>query len=408
MKIAATFFILFQSLVAFSAQDSPQWRGPNRDGVIPSYAAPQAWPEQLKQKWQVSVGIGHSTPLLVKDRVYTLTRQGEEEVVSCLEFATGKQIWRDAYAVPYTMHPAAKGHGKGPKSTPVFNSGKIFTLGISGALSSYNAKDGKLRWRREFAADFKTTSPYFGTATSPVVEGKHVIAYVGGHDSGALTAFDAETGKTVWSWTGDGPAYASPIIVTLGSVRQIVTQSQKNIIGVAAADGKLLWSIPFNTPHVQNIITPVLFKDVLIFSGLEQGIAAIKVTQSGDKWTTEKVWENSTAGFYMSDPVLNGNLLFGMSHRNKGQFVAVDAATGKTLWESPGRAADNAAILIGGDNLFLLTSDATLIVAKTSGTAFEQIRSYTVAKSPTWAHPVISGKNILIKDQETLTLWSVE
>ena len=167
MKMTVLCVVLSQSLLLFAAQDSPQWRGPNRDGVIPSYAAPQTWPEQLKQKWHVIVGIGHSTPLLVKNSVYTLTRQGEEEVVSCLDFATGKLVWRHAYAAPYTMHPAAKGHGKGPKSTPVFNSERLFTLGISGILSSYDAKDGRLRWRREFAADFKTTSPYFGTATSP-------------------------------------------------------------------------------------------------------------------------------------------------------------------------------------------------------------------------------------------------
>ena len=119
---------------------------------------------------------------------------------------------------------------------------------------------------------------------------------------------------------------------------------------------------------------------------------AIKVTQAGGAWTKEKAWENSAAGFYMCDPVLNGNLLFGMSHKDKGQFVAVDAATGKTLWETRGRAGDNAAVLTGGDKLFLLTSDAALIVAKASGTAFDQLRSYTVAKSPTWAHPVISGE----------------
>ncbi len=405
---AALLCVLPLFLPLLGAQDWPQWRGPNRDGTMLSFAEPKAWPDQLKQKWQVNVGIGHSTPLLVNRRIYVFARLGDLEIVSCLDFDTGKQIWRDAYAAPYTMNPAARDHGAGPKSTPLFHAGKLFTLGISGIFSSYDAESGKLRWRREFSAQFKSTSPYFGTATSPVGERGLVIVHVGGHDSGALTAFDAETGKAVWSWNGDGPAYASPIVVTLGGTRQIVTQSQKNIIGVSAADGKLLWSIPFTTAYVQNIITPILFKDTLIFSGLDKGVMAIRLAQSGGEWKTEKIWENPAVAFYTSNPVLNHDVLFGMSHKNRGQFVALDAATGKTLWTTAGREGENAALLSAGDKLFLLTDNAELIVAKASGIAFEPLRRYTVANSPTWANPLFSGKCILVKGAETLTLWSLE
>ncbi len=400
------FFLLFPMVL--QAQDSPQWRGPNRDGMIPSYAGPQTWPDQLKQKWQINVGIGYSSPLLVGKNIFTFTRQGEQEIVSCLDMDTGRVLWREAYAAFYKVNPVARTHGAGPKSTPAFFSGKLFTLGIGGILSAWDAKSGNLLWHREFSSDFKSTSPDFGTATSPVVDGKLVIAFVGGNGSGALMAFDVESGKTVWKWAGDGPSYASPIIVGISGTHQVVTQSQEKIIGVSAADGKLLWSIPFTTPYVQNIITPIPFKDLLIFSGLEQGVFAMRITQNGQTWKTEKIWENESASFYMSDPVINGGQLYGMSHRNKGQFVALDAATGKSLWESNGRVADNTAILTGADNLFLLTSDAELIVAKASGAAFQEIKRYTVAKGTTYAHPVITGKSILVKDTDSLTLWSIE
>jgi len=401
-------FMLSQLQMLVGAQDWPQWRGPNRDGVISSFAEPKVWPDQLKQKWQISVGIGYSSPLLVDQRIYLLTRQGEQEVVSCIDFEAGKQIWRDTYSAAYTMNPAATRHGKGPKSTPVFHAGKLYTFGISGILSCYDAENGKLRWRREFASQYSSTSPYYGTATSPIVERDLLITHVGGHDSGALTAFDLETGKTVWSWNGDGPSYASPVIVNLGGTRQIVTQSQKNLVGVSVAEGKLLWSIPFTTAYEQNIITPVVYKQTLIFSELDKGVMAIKLGQSGGKWTTEKVWENSDTSFYMSTPVLNADLLLGMSHRNKGRFVALDARTGKSVWATAGREGENAVVLTTGDKLFLLTNDAELIVARASNTGFEQLRRYTVAKSPTWAHPILSGKRILIKDTETLALWSVD
>jgi outer membrane protein assembly factor BamB len=399
-------FQLFPALVC--AQDWPQWRGPARDGTIASFVEPKTWPDQLKQKWQVSVGAGHSSPLLVNDRIYVFARQGDMEIVRGLDFATGKEIWRDAYAAPYTMNPVATAHGKGPKSTPLFHAGKLYTLGISGILSCYDGANGRLRWRRDFSAAFKTTSPYFGTATSPVAENGLVIAHVGGHNNGALTAFDAESGKTVWSWDGDGPSYASPIVVTLAGTRQVVTQSQKYIIGVAVADGRLLWSIPFTTAYVQNIISPLLFKETLIFSGLDKGVMAVRLILSGGEWKTEKVWENPAVAFYMSNPVLHGGLLFGMSHKNKGQFVALDATTGKTIWTSAGREGDNAALLTAGDKLLVLTSDAELIVARAGGATFEPLRRYTVAKSPTWACPLFAGKNILVKDFETLIMWSFD
>ena len=390
-----------------TAQDWPQWRGPNRDGIIHS-SLPREWPEKLTQKWSTTVGMGHSSPLLSGQKVYTLTRQGEQEVVSCIRFDTGKQVWQDRYPAPYAMNPAATSHGKGPKSTPVLNAGRLFTLGISGILSSYEAESGRLRWRKDFAADFKSTSPLYGSAMSPMVYRGFLIVHTGGHDGGALTAFDAETGRTIWSWKGDGPGYASPIVVELAGTSQIVTQSQNAIIGLSAENGTLLWSIPFTTAYVQNIVTPIVFGQTLIFSGLDKGVTAFRLGQAGGKWKPEKVWENPEVSFYMSTPVLSGDRLFGLSHKRRGQLVALDARTGKLLWATTGREATNAAVLVSGDQLLLLTDDAEFIVAKAGGQGFEQVRRYTVARSPTWAHPVLAGKYLLVKDAETLALWSAD
>jgi outer membrane protein assembly factor BamB len=344
----------------------------------------------------------------VEQRVYLLSRQGDQEVVSCVAYETGKQIWRDAYPAPYTMNQAATKHGKGPKSTPVLNSGTLCTFGISGILSCYDARNGHLRWRREFASQFSSGSPYYGTATSPIIERTLLITHVGGHASGALTALDLETGKPVWSWNGDGPSYASPIIADLGGVRQVVTQSQENLLGVSLTDGRLLWRIPFATAWVQNIITPILDRQTLIFSGLDKGTMAIRLGQSGGKWLVDKQWENPDVSFYMSTPVLSGDLLLGMSHRNRGRVVALDARTGRTLWATAGREGENAAVLAAGDRLLLLTDDAELIVARVNSSGFEQLRRYKVAESPTWAHPVVTEKGILVKDSETLILWSLQ
>lgn len=388
------------------AQDWTQWRGSNRDGIVIGFSEPKTWPERLTKKWEATVGVGHSSPVVVGRKVYLFARQKEDEVISCLDLDTGKELWRDQYAVPYQMNPAATTHGKGPKSTPVVSNGRLYTLGITGILSCYDALSGKLRWRKDFASQFASTSPHFGTAMSPVIDAGLLIAHVGGHDSGALAAFDAETGEAKWSWKGDGPGYASPFVVDLGGVRQVVTQSQKHLIGVSASDGALLWSIPFTTAFVQNVVTPIIYKEMLIFSGLNKGIMAVRLTRKGSSWVPERVWENSEISFYMSTPVLHGDLLLGMSNRNKGQFVCLDARTGAQVWAGDSRQGENAAIVKAGEKLFSLTTDAQLIVSRITSNGLEPLKRYTVAASPTWAHPVIVGNRVLIKDESTLALWS--
>lgn len=398
-------------LVAFSqsalAQDVTQWRGANRDGAIAGFVAPKTWPEQLKAKWKIQVGIGHASPLIVGKTVYLHSRQGESEVVAAYDIETGKVIWRDSYVVDYTMNMAATSHGKGPKSTPVFNNGRLFTLGITGVLSCYDTAKGKLAWRKDFGQRFGEKAPDFGTAMSPMVDQGLVILHAGGNNKGGLLALDAASGAERWAWTGEGPGYASPIVVEIAGKRQIVTQSRKHIVGIWADNGGLLWQIPFDTEYVQNIVTPIQYRDLLIFSGINKGTFAVRVGWK-DKWVTETVWHNKEVSMYMNSPVMSGNLLFGMSHKNKGQFFCLDAATGKTLWTGDPRQGENAAMLIAGDTIFSLTNDAELIVTSAASKGASVVKKYKVADSATWAHPAISGKRILIKDQTSLALLSLE
>ena len=409
-------FLKFLVVVAISIAasrlapaDWPQWRGPNRDGLVKNAAIPATWPKALKEEWKITVGLGHASPVEANGKIYVFARQGEDEVLLCLDAVTGKEIWKSVpQPIVYEMHEAAKGHGKGPKSTPVVSNGIVYTLGISGVLSAHDANTGKLKWRREFSKDYPKTSPLFGTSMSPLVDSGLVIAHVGGHDKGALTAFDAQTGATKWSNPMDGPAYASPIIVTLAGARQIVTFMQKDLVGVDFATGKLLWKLPSKTRYDENINTVVAYKDLLIFSREEQGLAAIRLTKPGAEIVPQQVWVNKEAELYMNSPVLQGNTVYGMTARQKGQFFAVDAETGKTVWQSPGRMGENASILNLSDKaILLLTNEAKLIVQAADGKTYSPIAEYTVASSPTWAHPLVIGNRILIKDETTLTSLAI-
>jgi outer membrane protein assembly factor BamB len=396
--------LLLLLLAAAAAAEWPQWRGPNRDGNAAG-AARSAWPETLRQRWRIEVGEGHSSPVFGGGRICTFARRAGKEEVSAIDPTGGKVLWRQSYDAPYTMNPAARAHGEGPKSTPVLGGGRLCTFGISGILACWDGATGKQLWRKEFNRQYKSTSPLYGTAMSPVIDGGLLILHAGGHDSGALTALDAATGAEKWRWDGDGPGYGSPVIATLGGVKQVITQSQDNVIAVDAASGKLLWQIPLKTPYTQNSVTPLVAGGVVVLSGLEYGIAAVRPVRKGDAWTPERLWQASDVSLYMNSPVLHGTMLYGFSHRNRGQLFALDLNSGKVLWRGEPRQGENAALLLAGEHLLALQTDGSLTVFRATVKGLEQVRRYEVASSATWAHPVPVPGGILVKDFAHLTLW---
>jgi outer membrane protein assembly factor BamB len=245
-------------------------------------------------------------------------------------------------------------------------------------------------------------NPLFSAASSPISESGLVITHPGNY--GPLTAFDTNTGAVKWT-AGDAGFYMSPIIVDVAGTRQVITVTQNGVIGVSPADGRLLWRYPW--VGGAGGTTPVLYRDTVIVSGLDAGVAAFKPTNRDESWTAEALWETKEASMYISNPVVIGDTLFGLSFRSRGQFFALDAATGNMLWLGPPREAANTAIVKAGDLLFLLKDNAELIVAKSSRSGFEPIKRYIVAETPTWAQPAVSGNRIFVKDVSTLSLWTI-
>jgi outer membrane protein assembly factor BamB len=405
MRFANLAICVLVGAALLTAADWTEWRGPHRDGVLLN--EPKAWPEKLNLKWKIEVGEGHSSPILVGDSIYDFARFNDQETLFAIDPSNGNIRWKQQYPAPYKVNSAAAGHGPGPKSTPLYANGELYTFGLSGILSCWDAKTGKLEWRKDSSQQFKAGAPVFGAAMSPIADRGMLIAHIGGDHAGALMAFDAMTGNVKWTWTEDGPAYASPIVVELAGARQVVTQSQLNIIGVDEATGKTLWKIPFTTSYEQNIVTPVLYKDTLIFSGIDKGVFAVRLTRNGNAIKPQTVWENKDASMYMNSPVLLGDMLFGFSHLKKGQLFAMDAATGKTLWTGPPRAGDNAAVLAGKSGLVSLNDEGQLSIVRADGKAFEVLHQYTVADSATWAHPLVLSDGVIVKDVKSLARWGI-
>lgn len=389
---------------AGASADWPQWRGVHRDGAA-TFTVPAAWPDTLNLKWTVEVGLGYAAPITVGDRVYAYSRQGDHEVMRALDAATGKAIWESQYVAVFKPNPAATSkHGTGPKSTPTYADGRLYTLGMSGMVTAFDAATGAQIWQ--------TPSPpvetLYHTAMSPLVDRGLVIVHVGGHSNGALTAFDARTGIVKWSWNGDGPAYGSPIVAEIGGTRQIVTFTQDNLVGVAAETGALLWRRPYSVRATRNAVTPIVSGQTVIVSGLGMPVSAFRIANRGGEWVQEQAWENGDVNMDMSTGVVIGNTLYGFSAKNSGQFFALDAATGQTLWLSEARVAENAAVVRAGDLWFALTTEAQLLVARANPKQFEVVKRYQVANTATWAQPVLSGQRVFVKDLNAISLWTLQ
>ena len=385
----------------------PQWRGPRRDGSSP-VILPEQLPKQLKSVWSVEVGLGHSTPIVADGRLFVHTREDESEIVRELELATGTEVWKLTADAPYAMNPSAGEHGKGPKSTPLYWQGLLFTLSITGTLTAIDVESREILWRDGFEEEFGASAPIYGAAMSPLLAGSLLIAHVGGHHDGALTAFDPHTGERHWELRGDGPSYASPILVEAAGRRQLVTQTDSNLIGVDASDGALLWSVPFTTDYDQNVVSSVRAMDLLVFSGLNNGTVAYTLESSAFRNNAATTWVNERVSMYLSTPVLINGRLFGLSHLRRGQFFALDAASGKIVWTSSGREGENASFVSVGNRVLALTDSAQLLVIDAAAERYEPLARYEVADSATWAHPVLTNVGVLIKALDTLALWSFE
>jgi outer membrane protein assembly factor BamB len=386
----------------------PQWRGPNRDGVVPAAAVPAAWPDKPTLAWKQSIGEGYSSPVVAGGRVFVHSRRDPDEIVSAFDVASGKPIWTARYAAPFSKNQYAVQMARGPNSTPLVYEGRVFTLGMSAILSSFDAATGELRWRKDWSKEIDTSRLFTGTAMSPIVEAGLLIVHVGDDARGAFRAFDPASGAERWSLPGHGPGYASPIVAAAAGTRQIVTMTDKAIVGVDPSNGRLLWQVPFPDEWNENIVTPTVAGDVLVISGTRKGTFGYRLEKTGDAWAARELWRNTDLPMYMSSPVADGTFVYGLSSRRKGQIFCIDARTGAAKWATEGRAAQNAALVSAGPNLVVLTSDGELVVARRSPEKYEEIKRYQVASSQTWSHPVVLGDRVVIRDADSVAVWSLK
>ena len=384
------------------AGDWPQWRGPDRDGKVSGFAVPSNWAGPPARKWKTTVGIGDSTPAMTGERLFAHGRHDTDEVISCVDATSGQILWSNCYPAEFVVTGPSARH-PGPRSSPVVTDGKICAVGVGGILSCLNATSGELLWRKKSTSDYLGAPYKFETAASPIIVDGQCIVFLGGNNKGVALAFDLASGEPRWKWEGENPAFASPMLMTVAGVRQLVAFTARTLISLDISSGRLLWSMPFGTPQGINA-SPVVAVDTLFYTGQGKGLSALKVEKQGDEYKLTPLWNNSDLSARFTTPLLKDNRLFGFT----GRFFCADATTGRTLWSTTANDGQSASLVDAGSVLLALTVKSELIVFQPDDKAYVELARIKVADTETWAHPIVAGKRIFIRDYDSIALWMFE
>ncbi|MDA0282865.1 MAG: PQQ-binding-like beta-propeller repeat protein, partial [Planctomycetota bacterium] len=394
------------SEVARSADLWTGWLGPNRNGWVADLEPPAEWPQSLSKVWSVEVGTGYGSPLVVEDRIYQHARQGEEEVIWCVERATGKLRWQKSFPVPFKAAAGGDYHGNGPKSCPVYAAGRLFVMSLNGTLTAWDASSGDKLWQRNYDAEFGKSHPNWGASTSPIVDGEQVIVHFGTDEVGALVALKVATGEEVWRHGKDGPSYSSPLVAEFDRVRQVVEWNHRALVGVDRQTGEFLWEFPL--PHVggdQNMPTPAIHQGRVLLGAENRGIFSLRPERKDGKWSVTEEWHQKKVALDMSSAVINGDYLYGFSHYDSGRLFCLDPKTGDILWTGPPRTGQNVMFLSAPGHIAALINNGELRILSATPTEYRQLASYRVAEDRTWAPPVLLKDGVLVKDHQHLTMW---
>jgi outer membrane protein assembly factor BamB len=392
------------AVVTIAADDWPQYRGPDREGVVPEAQIRTDWDRQPPRTvWRQPIGLGWSSFAVVGDRLYTQEQRGGEEAVVCYDAATGAQIWIHTDRARFSETLG----GDGPRATPTVTNDAVYALGATGLLNCLDPVTGSRLWQREILADAgggeRVRNLEWGMAGSPLVwEGRVYVVPGGGKGQGVI-AYEAATGEKVWA-SGDAMAsYAAPRIETIGGVPHLIVFDAEGLKGYDPATGDLLWTYgPWTNQPKVNAAQPIVRDDrIFISSGYAVGSALLQISREGDAWKVEEVWRNNNEfKLKFNDAVLHDGHLYGI---DEGILACYEFETGKRKWKN-GRYRYGQLVLLG-ETLVILAEDGTLAAVKASPEAFEELARVPVLDVKTWNHPAYARGFLYVRnDREAACL----
>lgn len=399
-RTAFSFALLI--LAAPALAQWPQWGGKNRDFLADAKDLAATWPEGGPKKiWNRPLGAGYSSIAFVDDRLYTMYREGNDEIVVALDAQTGKNAWENKYAAPLpeAMDPQ---YGKGPNATPLVHGGKVYTFGIGGKLHCIDQKTGKTAWSHDVLAEFGAKTPEFGFSSSPLIYKNSLIVSVGGPGVGVI-AFDAAGGAVQWKKHDFVNTYSSPIVIQLDGRDEIVLLAGSEVVGLDPTTGEMEWRYPFETQYKTNIMTPLWGKDGILFisSAPEVGSRGLKLTHKDGKVNVEEAWTTKKMQVGHANAARVGNLVFACSGEESVFFMtAIETTTGKVTWRERGFGKAN--VVYADGKLIILEEDGSLSLATATPEAFQLKSKAPLLKKSSWSTPTLVGHRLFVRDNETI------
>lgn len=393
--------LMIGNSIRIQAQGSNGWRGAGGDNKVNGFNIPAKWPEQLKNTWQVKVGLGDASPVMVKNKIFLHVMQDTLEIALCVNAADGKEIWRTNLNNSPKITGPAIGH-PGPRSTPFIADGKVFTVGASGVVHCLDSNSGKVIWRNDTYKEV----PQFYTSSSPLVLNKMCIIQLGGKTQGATVAFDLNSGKEIWKLEGIPTTYSSPTVMK--SIKNtILVQSETDLCGVST-DGKLLWKIACPVQRMfSNANSPVYEGRNVLVTGQGSGTRLVTIQKQGETWETKEIWKNAELGVSFSTPVIKDGFIYGHEAK-RGELFCLNAKTGEKVWYEATPHNRFSSITDVGKALICLPATGNLIIIEPNGKNYVELAKYKVAETEVYASPILNGNNVFVKDKEMLTCWSVK
>lgn len=381
-----------------------QWGGPTQDFRVDTKGLAAKWPDAgPKELWKRELGDGYSAILADGGKLYTQYRGDGKEAVIALDAKTGKTLWEHKYD-----SGPADGHvhefGDGPRSTPLIVKDRIYTIGVSGTMNCLSKEDGKPYWTQELWKDeqFGGNKLNHGYSSSPVAYKDTVIALVGGKGS-SIVAFNQTDGKVVWKGQDFANSYSTPKLINLDGEDQMVTFMADEIIGFNPANGELKWRVAHGNQWKQNVCMPVWHaaSKTLVLSSTDAGAKGLRLTKKGDKTEVEEAWASRKIQFYHVTAIGVDDFVYGTTGAQAPAFfAALNAKTGEVAWRERGFA--KATCLYADGKFIVLDEDGQLALATMNPKGMTVDSKTKILEKVTWTVPTLAGKSLFVRDKKNI------
>lgn len=408
------------------ADDWPQWRGAQRDGVWHETGLVSRFEgKQLPWKWQVPVGTGYSGPTVANGRVFLTDRQtepAEVERVLCFDEESGTPLWQYKYACSYD----GIGYTAGPRACVTVDGERIYSLGAAGHLNCLHPATGKLVWGRDLAKDFSIRMPTWGITAAPLIVDNLVVLHIGGRNGACVVALDKATGAETWRALDERASYSAPILIQQAGQSVIVAWTGDSLSGLLPQSGKIAWRIPFPPSRMPiGVPTPIILGDRVFVSSFYDGSLMAQLDQhtlaAKTLWAKRGRNERNTEALHcmIGTPVMIDDYLYGVD--SYGELRCLDAATGRRIWEdltaTPRARWSTIHMVRQADRFWMFNERGELIIARLSPKGFTEI-SRTKLLEPTtaqlsqrggvcWSHPAFANRCIFARNDRQLVCASL-